>query len=798
MAADMGHGRYRPWNVVAIALLCCYLVSLVLLSLGALTPRALSREPWHAYAVETSWWPILVQIAFGVGAFLAYWWPRHKETRSFSLLVTSGLAITTIGLGLVTYWKCAQGQSAFWTPLTWALNLVGGNVQPGTCRDPASQLPRTPLSLQVARLLGPMTLVIAALGIVTTIFQSQYDRLRVRYAQSLVVLVGLTEDAIPLLRRLSGELDSRTTLAVMIEDAGNPLVKLAREFGARVVVCDLDDAVALRILVTSRSRFKVRALYVVAADVSVNLAWAARLRTVADSSKPLPSDLPPRMIVRIDDPWQAEYWRRTNAYRTPVPGKQASVRWMSDALSVYEVTAALILDRVQGGGFDRLVIVGNSPLALAVCAELAQREREGQLLGAHPRPSFPELVLFGPDAEALRQQHRLRQERFGNPADKDLITVVPQEATSDHLQAVVVADHDPVLILADDPAQVSTQLATYLAALHPGWTIFDWSPATRGVGAEPIMERLYTFGLTTEAPGTWPVDSWERAARIVHESYRLTQVRRPDPAVPSHRPWDGGLDAFLRESNVRLVTTTLASAEAVGRSWGPVTAAPGQHLLGTSMVVDADQLEEMSALEHASWVQHHRDHGWLHGPVRNDDRKIHPAMLPWSQLDEDNRNRTRDTVRAALSTLEGLGYRSTVVGDHRWVRVQRIGEVTATLSDADWTWRTPSGEQLRGRAGDWRVSGADGIVWSVTPTIFAETYAPAEGNRWRRTGEASARPAVEGEVIESLEGPETAHLGEWVIRGAAGELWVTSAEHFAQSYAVIQSPGAATRAGSTE
>ena len=39
-----------------------------------------------------------------------------------------------------------------------------------------------------------------------------------------------------------------------------------------------------------------------------------------------------------------------------------------------------------------------------------------------------------------------------------------------------------------------------------------------------------------------------------------------------------------------------------------------------------------------------------------------------------------------------------------------------------------------------------------------------------------------GELVVSLEGPETAGEGDWVIKGAAGEQWLTSAEHFAESY----------------
>ena len=56
------------------------------------------------------------------------------------------------------------------------------------------------------------------------------------------------------------------------------------------------------------------------------------------------------------------------------------------------------------------------------------------------------------------------------------------------------------------------------------------------------------------------------------------------------------------------------------------------------------------------------------------------------------------------------------------------------------------------------------------------------GDRWRRTGSVKARPAVEGELVDSLEGQQTAHAGDWVIKGAKGEQWVTSGDHFAANY----------------
>jgi hypothetical protein len=817
---------YATWNVVALTLLGLYLAGLVMLCLAVLAPRlVIALRPVKAYANPSAWWPILVQILLGTLAFLAYYGPRRNQTRSFSLLVTAGLAFTTISLGLVSYWHCAGGQSPFFTPLTWALGLIVGSVA-----DPfgtTSGCPTGyPLAVQIARLFGPLLLVIAALGIVTTVFQAQNDRLRVRFASSLVILVGLSEDALGLLRRLAGGLGRRTTLAVLVRDPGNPQLKVARDIGARVVTCDLDDPVALPSLLTSKGKFKVRTLYAVSADVSENLKWAAQFRAVADSTKINSFDLPPRMIVRIDEPWQAEYWRRTNAYRTAEPGKSTSIRWMSDALSVYEVTAARILDRILTGDHDRLVIAGISPLALAVCAEMSHREREGRMLGKKPVPSFSELVLFGPEAEVLRQQHRLRQERFGNAADSSEILVVSQQPTSFNLQRVLENDQRPAVILADDPAESTTQLATFLAAQHPHWTLFDWSPATRGVSPEPLMELLYPFGLTMEAPSEWPVDSWERAARIAHQRYLRVHVPKPDPQVASHRSWNDGLNAFLKDSNVRLITTTLASAETVGRSWGPGTdtgSAPNEPL-------SADQLEEMAKLEHASWLKYHLDNGWQQGSPRDDRRRVHPALVPWPALSRADQEKTRRNVLDALETLEGLGYRSvgpaataspsTVLAESAnrsrperhtepeeesvstqetgptegtgptvqtgrtegWRAVARKGAVTAARSDRDWTWTNRAGETMHAKAGDWRVVAPDGDSWSVTADIFAKTYEHEEGDRWQRTGTVRARPALPGEVISSLEGQQTAAAGDWVIRGSQDELWITSAEHFAANY----------------
>ncbi|MFL6047085.1 MAG: RyR domain-containing protein [Propionibacteriaceae bacterium] len=790
-------GSLRRWNMASWILFVLYLLNLVIFAVSVFDEGIVQALGLGGYTDEKAWWPILVQVALGIAAFLTYYWPRRREPQNFSLLVTGVLAATTITLGLVAYWACPSttGESTFWTPLTYALNLLVGNIR--ECYVGGDLRP-APLALQLPRLFGPLLLVIAAFGIVASISRSQSDRLLVRFSRSLVVLVGLTQDSMPLVRRLSTQREADTTFAVLVSDPGNVLIKSTRNLGARVVVCDVKNLAALRSLLTSRGRFNVRSFYAVAADVAENLRWASQFRTVADSTKPPRTNMAPRMIVRIDDPWQAEYWRRTNAYRTPVSA--SSVRWISDALSVYEITAELILDRILDRnlerGFDRLVIVGNSPLALAVCAELAQREREGDALLAPPHPGLADLILYGPQAEALREQHRLRQERFGNSGDEGLILIVQSEPTSENLRATLQHDQHPALILANDPAVAGPHAATYLAALNPTWTIFDWSPTTRGLADEPIMERLYPFGLTLDASTALPVDSWERAARVVHEQYRLitNQQQHLEPSKPSHQAWEQ-LDPFLKETNIRQVTTALAAAESLGRSWGPVASEATSDGLVTSEEVSAIELEAMAKMEHESWMSHLQDNGWRYGAQRDDHRRIHPSLRPWDELTPADREKTREGVANALKILNGLGYRSTIlrqqaegsVDARRWVEVTRRGEVTAVRSSVAWSWVNESGETMRAEAGDWRITDDAGRSWSVASDIFVSTYEHVGGDRWRRAGQASARPALAGEVINSLEGRQTASEGDWVIQGPKGEEWLASSHHFAASYQISES-----------
>jgi len=95
---------------------------------------------------------------------------------------------------------------------------------------------------------------------------------------------------------------------------------------------------------------------------------------------------------------------------------------------------------------------------------------------------------------------------------------------------------------------------------------------------------------------------------------------------------------------------------------------------------------------------------------------------------------------------------------------------------------TPRGV-LKADAGDWIITGTSGEVYPCKPDIFVETYEPVGGNKFRKKPViVEAYQAEEPELIETLEGPVKAEVGDWVITGVQGEKYPCKPETFEQIY----------------
>ncbi len=693
----------------------------------------------------------------------------------------AALAVMSAVLGMASYWRCQDDSHPdFFTSLIWTAHLVKGgdpvhSLDSGACPDPA------PVALDIAQLSALSAVFLSVVGVAATLFRSRLDRLRLNFARSATVVVDLDTDGTSMLTAIAASLDPRSTLVVLTPDPDRPAVREARTLGARVVSVDFGRPDTFLDLPIWR---KLDKLYLLSSDPSANLTRLGPI--TAQLSKAGGRQRIP-LIVRIDDPWQAASWRATRF-------GGSEVQWAADTVGVYEVTARRLLDAVLAGPpVDRILVGGSSRLTLALCADLAQRQVERDYLPAGTAP-LPALTLVAEDADEYRTDHRDARTRRGLSPDQPEIDTVAGSPSAHALSKLIQATPRVAVILVDAAAGVDTTTGSRLASRFPAVPIYAWDPKAQNTSQRvPLVGQLFTYQLSMDMPDGQAQDSWERAARLIHDRFAAQSTRR----TAATRPWSE-LDAFYRGSNRRQLRNALWMVEKIGaHTWNTWDATPDTWSTTDNQQVEAlDQLRRMgfdrttalamARAEHEDWCRYYRSAGWTYGEPRDDARKIHDKLTSWDAVlaDPERLDAALSSLAGTLTTLRELGYRSRPLADQQaWQRFRRTGEVLAERRDDAWTWTTSSGQTLQAGAGDWLVrDAAGGDPWSVRDDIFRATYEPVGGDRWRRTGTVEARPARAGEVIDTLEGPVTAAEGDWVVRGDTGECWPVAAEAFAERY----------------
>lgn len=704
------------------------------------------------YLVSTSWPALAVEALLVLAVWLAFGVPRFRRGVASTFSVVSALGILAFVLAYGSYATCSGAQAPFFTAVSRSLLLFLGTVD-----DPFGTVdgcaPSMPLALQAARLAAIVAIGIGVIAALALLFRAQLDRVLVRFSREVDLVVGSVQAHLRLLERIGRMAPQRRRIVVLSDREYAP----ARPPRVSLLHIPAEGAHIPSVL---NGRARIRSVYLLDPDVNRVLEWIEAVRTR------LASDESSRVIVaRIDDVWQAEHWRRELI--------SPDGAWLVDVISPYEQTARAIADHLIAAAVERVVVVGRSPLRLALASELAQRRRELRVM-RWSEPAPPELVFVGEDAETAHRHHLMRQARFGNVDD---IRSDPRPPTEANLAAVVGGAPNPAIVLTEvDPALP----ASALAAAHPTWNVYARDDAASALSSRPVLGGLVPFGIGVDLDPEGELHVWERAARIIHNNYLHDHGLGSGPAAVE---WTD-LPPFYRNSNLRLVTTALASAVAVGRTWGAFEGPS----TGSRHGIPQDQLASIAAREHEHWLAHYRREGWRFAPVRDDDGKRHPRLLAWDALDDDSRRRTVQGVSDALDVLAALGYRSTPVAsaapgaptDLR--RFRRTGEVTARRSEFDWSWRAGDGTVLQGSAGDWRVTDHEGRSWSVKPDEFATTYAAIGSDRWRRTGAVTARPAVIGEEVATLEGPAVVTEESWVLHSPSGARWILPVDQFRATY----------------
>ncbi len=69
--------------------------------------------------------------------------------------------------------------------------------------------------------------------------------------------------------------------------------------------------------------------------------------------------------------------------------------------------------------------------------------------------------------------------------------------------------------------------------------------------------------------------------------------------------------------------------------------------------------EKLAENVHENWSAGRISDGWTYGKVRDDKNKTTPCLVPYSELDESEKEYDRNTALQTLKLIIALGYRIT-------------------------------------------------------------------------------------------------------------------------------------------
>jgi ryanodine receptor 2 len=70
-------------------------------------------------------------------------------------------------------------------------------------------------------------------------------------------------------------------------------------------------------------------------------------------------------------------------------------------------------------------------------------------------------------------------------------------------------------------------------------------------------------------------------------------------------------------------------------------------------------IERLAKNAHDTWARQRLDAGWRWGPQRDDARRLHPCLVPYEQLSEEDKELDRAMVRQVVTTIMQLGFTIT-------------------------------------------------------------------------------------------------------------------------------------------
>lgn len=487
-----------------------------------------------------------------------------------------------------------------------------------------------PWQLQAARFLAPVATGYAVFEAVRSLFADQFVLVRTRRMRGHAVVVGRT----PAADVIAEALAARGALVVRTAAGSEEALRDAGISGAAVLyACEAEDD-----------------------EPGVNVLTVAVARRV-DRTPDLPHL---RLNAHVRDPELALALQARHLSH-PQPGV--------DFFTLDELVARALARRdlaVVRGDAPHVAVVGHGVFGRALVVALARLRNVEIASGGEPLT----VTLVGPGAREAARALRARW-----PAVRAACRLVPVATFAD-VRSVGTADrvyvcHDDdgdalrealrdsdLWRATDGPVVLRLNRLAGLDALfgvHDGAILDDLDGRLDVVRPGTLLRRA-------TAPGTLVHDDvYDLMAVSAHLTYLRNQRSRGVEwgSSPAMVPWTE-LSDDLRAANRAQVRAIPDRLRQMGCTVAPARGT--EHGRIPEPVVDARAVDE-----HDRWTAEKEAAGWTYGPVRDDARRVHPDLRPWSELSEADREKDRAAIRAIPVILADFGLHVVPLdGDAGW------------------------------------------------------------------------------------------------------------------------------------
>jgi voltage-gated potassium channel Kch len=296
-----------------------------------------------------------------------------------------------------------------------------------------------------------------------------------------------------------------------------------------------------------------------------------------------------------------------------------------------------------------VVVVGLTSLGEAVITQVARVAHYADLRAA-------KVTVVDEKAEARGEDFLARQPGIGETCE---LRLCPMRLTDPRFARLEFLgepadDEERTIVLCLDDDEENVRLALRLTEQTKAGrvTILARVGERRGLAkllaaspGELACKRISFFG-AIEDVCSWDIlrnQHLDMIAKALHTHYKAAHGRIPE--------WDG-LTEDLRNSNRAAADHIEIKLRAIGcNQVGKAELADG----APKFEFMRDEIELLAQMEHRRWCADRWLSGWTLGDKKDFDRKLHPNLVPWEQLTEEDREKDREQVCSLPEVLDGAG-----------------------------------------------------------------------------------------------------------------------------------------------